>query len=257
MDQDKLSWLDCADQQNRLAYQFFEGRGPAVLFCNGFQSSMSGSKVTKLKQHCQERGTPFCSFDYRGHGFSTGNVAEFTLSEWINDARQILEEPLDSFDTVILVGSSMGAAISCHLALMYPEKIGGLLGVGAAPDFFQDLYKFSTPEQRQAWQDDGVIFLPTEYSSDPYPIPWRLIQDARENWDLLENDSIPVKCPVRLIHGQCDEDVPWEKSLALAERLAIDDITLTLIKSGDHRLSREQDLSRICKLLEELLPGGF
>lgn len=247
----KVSWLDCDD--DRLVYHYVEGSEPAVMYCSGFQSSMGGTKALALEDYCRKNGLAFCRFDYRGHGDSNGNFVDYTLSNWIEDASKMLHHVLFPSE-VILVGSSMGAWIALQLALLYPDRIFAVLCIAAAPDFLQDLYSSSPPEQHAEWQTNGVVYLPTQYDSNPYPITWKLIEDAQEKWLLLadNNSPIPIRCPVRLLHGQSDEDVSWKKSLDLAELLETDDVTLTLIKSGDHRLSRPADLDQILKALEEL-----
>jgi pimeloyl-ACP methyl ester carboxylesterase len=147
----------------------------------------------------------------------------------------------------------MGAWITLHLALLHPDRIAGILGIAAAPDFVQDLYASSTTNQREEWKRNGVVYLPTQYDSDPYPFTWKLIKNAQAHWGLLDGTSIPIRCPVRLLHGQCDEDISWKKSLELTEKLEAEDVTLTLIKSGDHRLSRPQDLELIYLALDDLV----
>lgn len=252
----EVAWLQSHENECRLAYAYEKGASPAVLFCSGFQSSMTGTKAVALEGYCRELGLAFCRFDYRGHGASTGNFEDCTLTHWIEDTSNILDRVLSSHEKIILVGSSMGGWVSLHLALQHPDRIGGILGIAAAPDFFQDLYTTSTTTQREEWRTKGVVRLPTQYDASPYPVSWRLIQDAQEHWGLLDGGKtrpIPVRCPVRLLHGQCDEDVSWKKSLELAERLETDDAIVTLIKSGDHRLSRPQDLERMFAALDELI----
>jgi pimeloyl-ACP methyl ester carboxylesterase len=235
--------------------------GLAVLFCNGFRSSMNGTKAILLEEHCKSKGIPFCRFDYRGHGHSDPeSFLDMTLSDWIHDAETILMEVLiQEHDKVLLVGSSMGAWISVHLALRNPQKVAGIVGIATAVDFTQHtLYEKAADVQRKDWKTKGIAHFPSEYESDPYPITWQMIQDAKEKWLLMDNhtsshQTIDIHCPIHLLHGQRDNDISWKVSLKLIEHIATDDAILTLIKSGDHRLSRPQDVRRIIAAVDEML----
>jgi pimeloyl-ACP methyl ester carboxylesterase len=229
---------------------------PVVLFCVGYRSSMSGIKALALEDHCKEKGIPYCRFDYRGHGESSrDDFLDLTLSDWIRDAESMLTNILfTQHEKVILVGSSMGAWIAFHLALMYPERIIGILCLASAVDFTQDVYLTATDEQKCDWQTTGIAYLPSQYQTEPYPMTQNLIRDAQEKWLLMDKgDPIPIKCPVRLLHGQNDDDISWEKSLRLAELLESKDVVLTLIKAGDHRLSKPGDLKRMLAALDDLI----
>jgi pimeloyl-ACP methyl ester carboxylesterase len=239
---------------------------PAVLFCCGFRSSMYGIKASALQEYCRSHNIAYCRFDYSGHGESCGGgglFGDYVLSDWIQDTEFILNTVLASHNKVIIVGSSMGAWIALHLAILHPKRVGGLVGVAAAIDYFQDVFMSATPEQRIQWRLNETVYLPSQYDTDDHPISWNLIQDAQENWLLLEDDTnatthnrkkIPIHCPVRLIHGQLDLDVPWQKSVRLMEMLTTDEGVLTLIKSGDHRLSQPQDLMRMLDAVSDLIP---
>lgn len=268
-----------------------------MLFLNGFQSDLSGTKVAALEGHCSKKGWEFCAFEYRGHGSSSGTFEECTLSDWIRDASNILDHVLLSGSKkrrVILVGSSMGAWISVHLALRYHTKvsgntmeqeasfpIAGILGIASGPDFLQDLYSSSTSEQRAEWKSRGIAHIPSRYG-DPYPISWNLVEDAAQHWGILPSTkpigsvqlqptatNLSVGCPVRLLHGKCDEDISWQKSKELADLLKEatpgssksenatgiqNDVSLTLIEDGDHRLSRPQDIELLLNTLDEMVP---
>ena len=155
----------------------------------------------------------------------------------------------------------MGGWIACHLALKYASRVAGLVGIAAAPDFLQDMWNDATSTQQKEWAEKGFVQVPTEYGSDPYTISMALVRDAEQHWNLLSKTdssteaSIPIHCPVRLIHGKQDVDIDWTKSVQLMERVASNDVLLTLVKEGDHRLSRPQDLDRILKVLTELIDG--
>jgi pimeloyl-ACP methyl ester carboxylesterase len=226
---------------NRVAFDYSapsaSSTRPAVLFCCGFRSSMSGNKALALKDYCSTNNIAYCRFDYRGHGESCGNFVDLTLSDWIQDTELILNTVLSSHNKVIVVGSSMGAWIALHLAIQHPDRVAGIVGLAAATDFLQDLFLSATPEQRSQWQLNETVHLPSQYDTEEYPVSWNLIRDAQEKWLLMDDDNaiIPVQCPVRFVHGQRDFDVPWQKSVRLLEMLATDDAVLTLVKSGDHR----------------------
>ena len=215
---------------------------------------MNGNKALFLEEHCRKKGISFCRFDYRGHGLSNpDSFLNYALSDWIQDAEQILVNVLEAHDKVIVVGSSMGAWIACHVALRHPEKVSGIVGVAAGIDFTETILRSASQEQANDWTANGVAYFPSQYEDDPYPISWNLIQDAQEKWLLLSKPSIPIKCPVRLLHGQEDDDVSWHVSTKLGAALASQNVVLSLIKDGDHRLSRPQDLKRMADCLDELL----
>jgi len=253
MENKSPSWLQCSDGVNHLAYEYIQGKSPALLFCGGFQSSMLGSKASELSDFCKREGYSFCRFDYRGHGQSSKSFVACTLSDWIEDATDILNHVvLKGNDKVLLVGSSMGAWISLHLALKSPGTISGIVGIASAPDFLNDMYSSFSKEQKDLLLTQGFVTLPSEYSDEPYIITKQLIDDAVQNWLLLDR-TISIYCPVRLLHGQVDSDVCWQKSIHLAQQIAAKDTVVTLIKDGDHRLSRSQDIERIKLTVRELM----
>ena len=213
---------------------------------------MTGSKATALEAYARRRGQAFLRFDYQGHGQSSGRFEDGTVGRWAEDA-------VAAFDALtegpqILVGSSMGGWIMLLAALARPQRVAALLGIAAAPDFTEDLMWRRFPaEVRAAIEQKGVYHLPSDYSESPYPITKHLIEEGRRH--LLLNAPIPLRCPVRLLQGQRDPDVPWQTALRLAEKLESDDVEVTLIKDGDHRLSEPQDLARLEATLDRLLAG--
>jgi len=222
-----------------IAYRRSEGTTPGVIFLGGFHSEMNGNKATALESWAGAKGCAYVRFDYQGHGASSGRFEDGAIGTWADDALAVLDGATQG--PQVLVGSSMGGWIALLLALKRPERVAALVGVAAAPDFTEDLILPRLDETaRAAVFRDGVWHRPSAYGSDPYPITRRLIEEARGH--LLLRGPIPVRCPVRLIHGMRDPDVPWRTSLRLIECLEGDDARLTLVKDGDHRLSRPEDL---------------
>jgi pimeloyl-ACP methyl ester carboxylesterase len=150
----------------------------------------------------------------------------------------------------VLVGSSMGGWIMLLAALARPGRVAGLVGVAAAPDFTRELESRATQAMREAWATHGVWYEPSQYSDEPTPFTWQLVEDGRER--LLLEKTVPFDGPVRLIHGMKDPDVPWELSMVIADRLTSTDVELLLVKTGDHRLSEPPDLDRLCRTVGEV-----
>lgn len=221
---------------------------PGVIFLTGFASNMAGTKAMALEQFCRERRQGFLRFDYSGHGASGGAFRDGTIGGWLQDA-------IDVFDRLtmgpqILVGSSMGGWIMLLLALRRRERVAGLIGLASAPDFTEDIWRGFSKVQREELIARGTVERPSAYSDSPYVIARALIEEGRQH--LLLGGAIEIDCPVRLLHGMADPDVPYEKSLRIVEKLRSDDATVTLIKDGDHRLSRPQDLQRLFDAVGEL-----
>ncbi len=232
-----------------MAYHHLPGAAPGLLFCGGYTSDMSGTKALALEAHCRATGRAFTRFDYRGHGASAGRFADGTIGDWCADALAIVDRATSG--PLIVAGSSMGGWIMLLAALARPQRIRGLVGIAAAPDFSEDLLlPQATPAQRRALAEQGFWLQPSAYGEQPYPVTARLLDDARRH--LVLRAPLPLACPVHLLHGQRDPDVPWQTALRLAERLESDDVTVELIKSGDHRLSSARDLARIIAALERL-----
>ena len=223
--------------------------GPGVIFFGGFMSDMTGQKALALEAEAGRRGQAFLRFDYTGHGASSGRFEDGTIGRWIEDALAVLDAV--SQGPQILVGSSMGGWIMLRVALARPARVAGLIGIAPAPDFTEILMwrKFS-PEVRVTLSRDGVYHAPSDYGEAPTPITLRLIEEGRRH--LVMDSKIPIRCPVRLIHGLADPDVPWKLSMELAERLESNDVEVTLVKGGGHRLSEALDLARLTATLAAL-----
>jgi pimeloyl-ACP methyl ester carboxylesterase len=232
-----------------LAWAKLEGRTPTVVFLPGFLSDMAGLKATELAAFCATRGQAMLRFDYSGHGQSGGRFQDGTIGAWRQDALAVLDGVTEG--PLVLVGSSMGGWIALLAAIARPERVAGLVGIAAAPDFTERLmWEAMTFEERARLMTEGVIHAPSEYG-DPYPITRELIEDGRRH--LLLDRPIPINCPVRLLHGQKDPDVPWELALLTADKLTSAYVYVTLVKDGDHRLSRPQDLALLRRTLAALL----
>jgi pimeloyl-ACP methyl ester carboxylesterase len=233
----------------RLAYHYTPGHTPGVIFCGGFRSDMSGSKATTLESYCRGRGQAFLRFDYHAHGESPGDFLEGSIGRWTENALSLLDHVTQG--PQVLVGSSMGGWIALNLALARRERVAGLIGIAAAPDFTERLiFASMTPAQQATLMQDGVLMVPSQYG-DPYPITRLLIEEARQH--LLLDAPIPLICPVRLLQGMRDPDVPWSYAFDIAEALESTDVQTLLIKEGDHRLSGPEDLHVLTFTLEKLL----
>lgn len=232
-----------------LAWAREEGRGPTVVFLPGFRSDMAGEKATALAAHCAARAQAMLRFDYSAHGASGGRFEDGTIGRWAADALAIIDQVSEG--PLVLVGSSMGGWIALLAARARPERIAALVGIAAAPDFTEKLmWQAMSFEQRATLMSTGVLHVPSQYG-DPYPITRALIEDGRSH--LLLSEPIAVDCPVRLLHGQRDPDVPWEFALRIAEQLTSQDVRVMLVKDGDHRLSRPQDLALLRQCLDAVL----
>lgn len=230
------------DEGGRIASRSTPGKAPGVMFLGGFKSDMTGTKAIALEAHCRAAGRAFVRFDYAGHGESSGRFEEGTIGRWAADAIAVLDRVAQG--PQVLVGSSMGGWIMLLAALARPGRVAGLVGVAAAPDFTEDLmWARLSEEARGRLMAEGVYHNPAEHGEDPYPITRALIEEGREH--LLLRGAIGIDCPVRLIHGMADEDVPWEVSLRLCEALRSGDVSLALVKGGDHRLSGPGDIERL------------
>ncbi|MCY4480257.1 MAG: alpha/beta hydrolase [Rhodospirillales bacterium] len=230
-----------------IAYRAMAGSTPGVMFCGGFMSDMTGTKATALEAHCRSTGRAFVRFDYSGHGQSGGAFRDGTIGAWRDDALAVLDRVASG--PQILVGSSMGGWIVLLIALARPERVAGLVGVAAAPDFTEDLiWSTLDDEGRRTLTESGEIVMPCDYGDDPYPITMSLIEEGRDH--LLLRAPIALDRPIHLLQGMRDEDVPWRTALTIAELVESERVTVELVKDGDHRLSRDEDLARLCAAVD-------
>lgn len=211
---------------------------------------MTGTKATFLDEFCATRGLGYVRFDYSGHGESSGRFEEGTIGRWTEDAIAIIDHVAEG--PLILVGSSMGGWLMLLAALARQNRVAGLVGLAPAPDFTETLiWNRLTDEQRERLIAAGRLEAPSDYAEEPTIITPALIEEGRRH--LLLSAPIGIRSPVRLLHGMADPDVPYQLSLELADRIATDDVRVTLIKDGDHRLSRWDDLALLGATIDELL----
>ncbi|HKX36132.1 MAG TPA: alpha/beta hydrolase [Rhizorhapis sp.] len=222
----------------RLAVRHRKGRGPTIVFLPGYMSDMEGGKALALDSWAAEKGRAMLRLDYSGCGASEGAFTDGTLTTWRDDVLFLIDRLVEG--PFALVGSSMGGWLALLVGLARPERLTGLVGIAAAPDFTD--WGF-TEEQKLQILREGKIEEPSDYGDQPYVTTKAFWQSGEAN--RLLHGSIAIDCPVRLLHGQRDEVVPWRNALTLAQQLRSADVQTLLIKDGDHRLSREQDLARL------------
>lgn len=229
----------------RIAFRHCVGRGPAWVFLPGYMSDMSGSKASALFDRAQATGRACLLLDYSGCGQSDGDFANGTLSRWRDEVVALIAARIDG--PVVLVGSSMGGWLMLLVALAISDRIAGLVGIAAAPDFTDWGYDDA---QKAALAAGETVFEDNPYGPEPTPTHAKLWADGQAN--LLLGGAVPLTCPVRLIHGQDDADVPWGTALRLAAALHSAQVQVTLVKDGDHRLSREADIALLLRTVEAL-----
>jgi pimeloyl-ACP methyl ester carboxylesterase len=245
-----LSRNDAGGEGHRLAYRHHRAsgpdRGPTIVFLPGYGSDMTGNKAMALAALAASEDRSLLLFDYAGCGASEGTFEAQTLSGWRDDAIRCITALVDG--PVLLVGSSMGGWLMLHVALALADRVQGLIGVAAAPDFTD--WGF-TQDQKMTMLQMGRIEQPNAYGPEPSVTTadfWKSGEAMR-----LLHAAIPIHCPVTLLHGQADQDVPWEYSVRLAKMLDSAQVETILIKDGDHRLSRPEDIARLLGATEWML----
>ena len=230
----------------RIAYRFTPGHGPALVFLPGYMSDMAGGKATAVFDMAAANGRACLLLDYSGCGESPGDFADGTLSRWRDEVVALVEA--HGFERVVLIGSSMGGWLMLMVALALPGRVKGLVGIAAAPDFTD----WGVAQMDKALLADGqAIYEDNPYGPEPTPTHPGFWADGQAN--LLLDGQIAFDGPVRLLHGQRDEDVPFDISLQLAGALRSADVQVTLIKDGDHRLSRDSDIHVLLRTVAELV----
>lgn len=231
-----------------IAYRQISGQGPGIVWLHGFRADMTGTKAQALAEWAGHQGRAFLRFDYSGHGASSGDFAEGTISRWRDDALAVLDSLTDG--PQILVASSMGGWIATLIAKARPERVAGLVLIAPAPDLTEDLIWANMPEAvRQIVREKGQWLYENPYDA-PYPITRALIEDGRSN--LVLSSKIAVNGPVRILHGDADTDVPWSQGFKLLECFA-GDVTFTVVKGADHRMSSPRELKLIIDTVDRLL----
>jgi pimeloyl-ACP methyl ester carboxylesterase len=231
-----------------IAYLRRAGKPPGILWLGGFKSEMTATKGTALDSWAAARGRSLLRFDYFGHGQSSGNFREGTITRWRDDALAVLDGL--TVGPQILVGSSMGAWIALLAARARPERIKAMLLIAPATDFTEAImWARMPPEIRAEIMERGEWLWPTVYDTEPYPITRALVEDGRRH--LLLGSPIRLDFPVRILQGMKDPDVPWQHAVKLADTID-GDVALTLLKHGDHRLSTPAELARLTGMLDAL-----
>jgi pimeloyl-ACP methyl ester carboxylesterase len=226
----------------RVAFRTTDGTGPCLVFLPGYMSDMSGSKATALFAEAQEKGRACLLLDYSGCGQSAGDFADGTLSKWRDEVQALVASYVSG--PVLLVGSSMGGWLMLLVAERLKHRLAGLIGIAPAPDFTRWGY---SEAQRSTLAAGEILYEPNPYGPEPTPTHPGFFADAECHLRLER--GIDIACPVRLLHGKADADVPWEISLRLKAALRSDDVQVTLIEDGDHRLSRDSDIAALKALV--------
>ncbi len=236
----------------RLAFLHQSGDGPVIIWLGGFRSDMLATKAEALALWAKAQGRAFLRFDYTGHGLSEGRFEEATMSVWLADTLAMIAA--HGGVRPVLVGSSMGgwlALLAARAMQAVQSPAGGLVLIAPAVDFTHDLMWAQFPDAvRSEIETTGRWMRDSAYSAEPYPITHALIEDGRTH--ALFGAPITPGCSVSILQGMADPDVPWGHAIKLVEHLPADDVTLTLIKDGDHRLSREQDIALLLKAVGQM-----
>ena len=220
--------------------------GPTLVFLPGLRSDMTGEKATALANQAGRDGVASLRLDYSGHGRSDGRFEDGSLAVWRDDAMAVIDALAPG--PVMLVGSSMGGWIALLLAQALGKRVRGLVGIAAAPDFTRGMAAALSPAQRAALDRDGRVVLPAE--PEPLVLTRRALDDGEAC--CVMDGPIAIAAPVRLLHGQRDAVVPWNTALRIAERVTAADCRVTLVKDGDHRLSRPADLLLLLDTVRQL-----
>lgn len=233
----------------RIAYHKTEGAGPGVVFLGGFKSDMTGTKAQHLQDWAEATGRAFLRFDYSGHGQSSGAFLDGCIGDWAADAMAAISALTTG--PQVLVGSSMGGWISLLVARAMPDRVAGLVGIAAAPDFTEDLMWATFTEAERAALAAGRVEQPSDYSDEPYVITRKLIEEGRSQ--LVLRSPLPLPFPVRLLQGTADVDVPPAVALRLMDHAESPDLRLVLVKGADHRFSTPACLALTVTQIEEVL----
>jgi pimeloyl-ACP methyl ester carboxylesterase len=255
----KFATVGTGSAARKLAVRVRDGAAPGVFWLGGFKSDMKGTKAEALDRWAAGEGRAMVCFDYSGHGESGGDFTAGTIGRWLEESLAVL----DGFcrGPQVAVGSSMGGWLALLLVRELARRghaggavdaphVSGLVLIAPAVDFTEELmWKRFSPEVRQEIERNGVWARPSQYSTEPYLITRGLIEEGRNH--LLLGGMIETGCPVRILQGVQDPDVPWQHAIELSARFARDDVVLTMVKDGDHRLSRPEDIERLIAAVAE------
>lgn len=244
----------------RVAYRRLTPRGagagrPGIVWLGGFKSDMTGTKAVSLEDYARKAGRGFLRFDYSGHGESEGDFRDGTIGRWLEESLAVIRAATGG--PQVLVGSSMGGWLALLVARALAaagetNRIAGMVLIAPAVDFTDELMWNELPEEgRRAIECDGVWMRPSQYSPEPYPITAALFEEGRNH--LLFPAEIRAHGPVHILQGMEDPDVPWRHALRLVEHMPADPVALTLVRDGDHRLSREEDIARLISAVDQLV----
>ena len=257
MNDNSLRFLHIGDGAARhgVAVRTLDGAAPGLLWLGGYKSDMKGTKAVALDDWAAQAGRACVRFDYFGHGESEGAFTDGTIGCWLADSLAVFDACCRG--PQILIGSSMGGWLALLLARELKRRggsgaasIAGMVLIAPAVDFTEELmWKRFTPEIKRELEDKGVWARPSQYADEPYLVTRQLIEEGRNH--LLLGNLIETGCPVRILQGVEDPDVPWQHAVELTSRLASDDVVLTLVKDGDHRLSRPEDIERMLQVVKE------
>ena len=257
MDSDRPTFLNIGEGAGRraIAVRAQAGAAPGLLWLGGYKSDMKGTKAEALADWAAQAGRACVRFDYSGHGESAGAFTDGTIGRWLADSLAVFDACCAG--PQILIGSSMGGWLALLLTRELKRRKGdgkvsvaGMVLIAPAVDFTEELmWKRFTPEIKRELEDNGVWARPSQYSAEPYLVTRQLLEDGRKH--LLLGGLIETGCPVRILQGVEDPDVPWRHAVELTSRLASDDVVLTLVKDGDHRLSRPEDIERMIAAVKE------
>jgi pimeloyl-ACP methyl ester carboxylesterase len=246
--------LGTGNAARRIAVRTRTGSEPGLVWLGGFKSDMQGTKAVALDQWADAQGRACIRFDYSGHGESSGEFADGTIGRWLEESVAVFKG--FARGPQVLVGSSMGGWIALLLARALKQKpakdvsLAGMVLIAPAADFTEELmWKKFSPDVKRQIETTGSWQRPSQYSEAPYSITRELIEEGRQH--LLLGGLIETGCPVRILQGVQDPDVPWQHAIELTSRLAHDDVVLTLVKDGDHRLSRPEDIERLLAAVAE------
>ena len=237
------------DNGRIISCRYVKGNEPCVVFMHGTLSDKNASKSLFLQNYCLQHNQAFCSFDFTGHGASSGKYTDATIGIWLQDALGVLDKVVP--EKALLVGSSMGGWIMFLAALLRPEKVVGCLGIAAAPDFTRDVWDSFSEEQKKEVLSKGVIYTPNGWTEQGDPWTYALFEDGKKY--LMLDKKVDVFCPVVLLHGDKDDCVPVQTSLKMKDALMAEDVKVVIMKNGTHRFSSPAELDLVKDSLRYLM----